>query len=405
MKILDKKTTYKIYVTIICISFLQGLQYGPSPVLRQISEHFPQVSTSLVQMLITGPSLVGMFCALMSGMLVTKISKKRLLLISSLVSGVSGILPMFFDSFALLFGCRLIYGFALGLATALNTAVVAEWFEGDARVKAMGIQAASVGAGMAVTTAGAGYLGARIFTDSYYINLIGFVCFVLILIFLPETGRVVQTAENKIRINARVVIIAILGLLEFMFLISFTTNISMHLTGRLAGNVAVSGNLTSIFSIAQIVIGLILASITRITKRATLPVAMFSFVLGAALLIGFSSNFAMLCVGAVLCGFSQGVFIPTAMVEEANAVPPAAAAMASGVFTCGTCTGQILSPIVLNTTAKLIFGEATTSGVYTVAAIGMALSTLLCAVVMFGKTKDSIDHKITKEKQKGDYKS
>ena len=112
MKALDKKTTYKIYVTIICISFLQGLQYGPSPILRQISEHFPTVNTSLVQMLITGPSLVGMFCALLSGMLVTKISKKQLLLLSSLISGISGILPLFFDSFPLLFGCRLVYGFA-----------------------------------------------------------------------------------------------------------------------------------------------------------------------------------------------------------------------------------------------------------------------------------------------------
>lgn len=388
MKVLDKKTTYKIYITIICISFLQGLQYGPSPVLKQIGEHFSNVNTSLVQMLITGPSLVGMFCALLSGMLVTKVSKKKLLLASSLIAAVTGVLPVFFDSFALLFGCRLIYGFALGLATALNTAVVAEWFEGDARVKAMGIQAASVGAGMAVTTAGAGYLGAEIFTRSYYINLIGLVCFVLILFFLPETGRVVVTAENKIQINSRVVVIAFLGLLEFMFLISFTTNISMHLTGNLAGDVAASGNLTSIFSIAQILIGFVLASVTKITKKATLPAAMLSFVLGCALLVGFSSDFAVLCVGAVLCGFSQGVFIPTAMVEESNAVPPAAAAMASGVFTCGTCTGQLLSPIVLNAIAGKMFGEVTTTGVYIVSAVGMAIAAVLCAVVMLRKTAD-----------------
>lgn len=387
MKALDKKTTYKIYVTIICISFLQGLQYSPSPVLKQIGEHFPEVSTNLVQMLITGPSLVGMFCALLSGMLVTKISKKKLLLAASLISGIAGIMPIFFDSFALLFGCRLVYGFALGLATALNTAVVAEWFEGDARVKAMGIQAASVGAGMAVTTAGAGYLGAKIFTDSYYINLIGFVCFVLILAFLPETGKVIQTSENKIRINRRVVVIAILGAMEFMFLISFTTNISMHLTGRLAGDTAASGNLTSIFSIAQILIGLVLASVTKITKKATLPIAMLSFVLGAILLIGFSSNFAVLCIGSVFCGFSQGIFIPTAMVEESNAVPPAAATLASGVFTCGTCIGQLLSPVVLNTAAEKIFKEVTTSGVYTVAAVGMLICAALCAAVMLRKNE------------------
>lgn len=389
MKQIDKKTTLKIYLTIVCISFLQGLQYGPSPVLKQISEHFSGVSTSMIQMLITGPSLVGMVCALVSGVLVTKISKKKLLLISSLLSGITGLAPLLVDSFFVLFGCRLLYGFALGMATALNTAVVAEWFDGDARVKAMGIQGASVGAGMAVTTAGAGYLGTMVFTNSYFINIIGFICFVLILICLPETGRVIPTAGNRIKINGRVIIIAVLGLLEFMFLISFTTNISMHISGVLAGDVKASGNLTSIFSVTQIIIGLILAYITRITKKATMPVAMLCFSIGAALLIFFPSNFVMLCVGAIFCGFSQGVFIPTAMVEEANAVPPVAAAMASGIFTCGTCTGQLLSPFVLNTAACILYGEATTSGVYTVAAVGMLISAILCCFVMLGKKRNS----------------
>lgn len=387
MKKLDKKTTYKIYLTIVCISFLQGLQYGPSPVLKQITEHFPSINTSMVQMLITGPSLVGMFCALASGMLVTKISKKKLLLISSLISGVVGIIPLFVDSFQLLFFCRIVYGVALGLATALNTAVVAEWFEGETRVKAMGIQASSVGAGMAVTTAGAGYLGAAVFTNSYFINAIGFICFLLILICLPETGCAVQTEGNKISINGRVIIIAVLGILEFMFLISFTTNISMHLTGALAGDVKASGNLTSIFSIAQIAIGLVLSSVTSVTKKATLPMAMFLFVIGAGVLVLFPSNFVMLCIGAIFCGFSQGIFIPTAMVEAANAVPPVAAAMASGIFTCGTCTGQLLSPVVLNIVAQGLYGKVTTSGVYMVASIGMAISAVFCAFVMLRKRK------------------
>ena len=372
----------KIYITILCISFLQGLQFAPSPVLRQISEHYPGVSTSLIQMLITGPSLVGVFCALGSGVLVTRISKKQLLLFSSLISAVSGLVPLLADSFPLLLGCRLVYGFALGLATALNTAVVAEWFEGEARVRAMGFQAASVGAGMAVTTAGAGFLGASVFTNSYFIHSIGIISFLLILLCLPETGLAVPSEGNRIRINRRVVIIAVLAFLEMLFLITFTTNISMHLSGALAGDTKASGYLTSIFSIGQIIIGLILSYLTRILKKASLPAAMASFTLGAVILILFPSTFPMLCLGAVFCGFSQGVFIPTAMVEAANAVPPIAAAMASGVLTCGTCSGQLVSPVILNSVVRLLFGEVTTTGVYTVAAVGMALSAVFCAFVM-----------------------
>ena len=171
----DKSTTIRIYITIACISLLQGLQFGPSPVLKQIQDHFPDVSTSLVKMLVTGPSLIGMFCALACGVMVTKISKKNLLLGCALIAAVTGLIPLAVDSFAVLLGCRIIYGIALGFATALNTAVVAEWFEGDARVKAMGFQAATVGAGMTITTAGAGFLGASVFSNSYpVLFLIGY---------------------------------------------------------------------------------------------------------------------------------------------------------------------------------------------------------------------------------------
>ncbi len=374
----------KIYLTVIGISFLQGLQFAPAPVLDKIQQHFPDVDPSLVKSLVTAPSFVGMFFALACGMMVTRITKKNLLLISCIVAVVTGLLPLTTNSFPLLFGCRIVYGFSLGLATALNTAVVAEWFEGEARVRAMGVQAASVGTGMLIAQGGAGILGANAFSNSYFINLIGVLCFLLIFFFLPDTGKAVQSEGNKIRINGRVVIIAVLGLLEYMFLMSYSTNIAGHLSGKLAGDTVAAGNLTSIFSIAQIIIGFLLAYITRITKKATLTVAMTSFVLGDILLIGFPASFPMLCIASVLVGFSQGIFIPTAMVEEANAVPPIAAAMASGVFTCGACIGQVLSPFLLDGVSGAVFGEVTTKGVYTVAAIGMVVSAAFSMYVMFG---------------------
>lgn len=385
----DKNITLRIYITIACISILQALQFGPSPVLKQIGDHFPEVNTSLVKMLVTGPSLIGMFCALACGVMVTKISKKNLLLICGAGAAVTGLIPLAVDNFYVLFACRLIYGFVLGFATALNTAVVAEWFEGEARVKAMGFQGATVGAAMALTTAGAGFLGSSVFSNSYLINLLAVVSFVLILICLPETGKAVPTEGNKVSINVRVLLIGLLGLLEYIFLISFSTNISMHLSGSLAGNASVSGNLTSIFSMIQIVLGLVLGYITRITKKATISVAMISFGIGALVLVAFPGSFPMLCVGALLCGFSQGVFMPTAMVEAANAVPPIAAAMASGVLTCGTCIGQLISPVLLDSVSKAVYGETTTKGVYTVAAIAAFASAAFAAFVMFGNKKKS----------------
>ena len=88
----------------------------------------------------------------------------------------------------------------------------------------------------------------------------------------------------------------------------------------------------------------------------------------------------MLMLGAVFCGFSQGVFIPTGMVAVSNAVAPVATAMASAVFTGAMSLGQFISPTALNTCSKVIFGEVTTTNVYLISAVGMTVSAVLAFI-------------------------
>lgn len=190
---------YKIIIAIVCISFLQGLQFCLSPVLGQIADHYDTVSINYVQMLVTVPSMISMVIALASGKLVMIISKKKLLLLSSFVAFVVGLVPLFVDSFAVLFISRAIYGITMGVATTLNTAVVAEFFEGDERVSAMGIQGASVGVGMVLITTVAGWIGKADFRNAYYLNIIGLLAFVLLLVFLPETGVVKPEKKSDAR--------------------------------------------------------------------------------------------------------------------------------------------------------------------------------------------------------------
>lgn len=382
---MSKAKKIKIIITIICISFVQGLQFSLSPVLGPIQEHFPEVSVSMIQMLVTAPTFLSIVVAVISGWLVVKISKKKLLVFAGAVAGITGFLPFLSDSFSLLFASRILYGIALGLCIALNTDVVAEFFEGDERVSVMGIQAASVGAGMVVVTTVGGFIGSFGFRNAYYINVIGFIAMILIAVCLPETGTAKVSSTEKIKLNKTVWKTAFLGVMEMLFLITFSTNIAMHISGSLAGSTTVSGNLTGVFSASQIVVGLILGTITKITKKYTLPAAMLCFSVGGLILILFPSNYIMLMVGAVFCGFSQGMFIPTAMVDVSNAVKPVATAMAAACMTCGNCFGQLISPTVLNTAAKVILGEATTTNVYLIATVGMTVTAVLVIIAKMKK--------------------
>ncbi len=373
----------RIILSIIAISFIQGLQFSISPVLGQIKEYYPHVSVSLVQMLITTPALLSMAVALASGVLVTKISKKKLLLFACFIAGVTGFIPFLSDSFSLLFLSRSCYGIALGLACTLNTAVVAEFFEGDERVSVMGIQAASVGAGMVIITALGGILGSLGFQATFFIHGIAFLCFAVIGICLPDTGRTGTSGGGAVRLNGTVLKISLLGMVVFLFIITYTTNISMHLEGKIAGDSTVAGLLTGIFSGAQIVMGLFLGNVVKKTGIYTLPAAMFLFCAGGVLLILFPASVVMLMAGGALCGLSQGMFVPRAMCEVSDAVAPAAAAMAAASLTCFMCLGQTISPFVLNAVSKLAFQSITTGYVYLIAVTGMAVA---ASVVMIGKT-------------------
>lgn len=368
---LRKYNQAKLYLSIVAISFIQGLQYGVSPILGEIKGHYPEVDVSLIQMLITAPGLLSMIVSLASGWLVLKITKKQMLIFGAGIAGVTGFMPFLSDSFALLFAARTLYGIGLGIATTMNVAVVAEFFEGDERVKAMGVQAASVGAGMVATTTAAGMLGKGGFQNAYFVNIIGFISMLILLVCLPETGISKQAHTEKIRLNKKVLVMDLFGVLEFLFLITFTTNIAMHLSGAIAGDSSVSGMLTGCFSGSQIVIGILLGALTKITKKYTLPAAMLSFSIGAVILILFPENAALLAAGAVFCGFSQGIFIPTASTFISNVVSPVATAFAAATFTVAMNVGQLVSPAILNGLSKAAFGETTTTGVYSLSAAGM----------------------------------
>ena len=82
---------------------------------------------------------------------------------------------------------------------------------------------------------------------------------------------------------------------------------------------------------------------------------MLSFSIGAAMLILFPGHGLLLAVGAVFCGFSQGIFIPTASTYISNAVPPVATAFAAATFTVAMNLGQLISPTVLNGLSKAVF--------------------------------------------------
>lgn len=379
------KERWKIYFVIIFISFCQGLQYTISPVLRQIQDQYSTVNVSTIQMLVAVPAFLAMFIAVAAGWLVIKIDMRKLLIFGCFMTGVTGFIPFLYNSFTVLFLSRTLLGVGHGLIMALNTTVVADNFEGQERISAMGIQGASVGVGMMLSMVLGGLLGFQNYQNVYYIHVIGLLAAFIVWKYLPYKSSATKDQPKKIELNRKVFYISFLVLFEFVFLISISTNMAMHLSGKLTGNSSVAGFLTGIYSGVQIVIGPLLGQIARRTKRNTLAVFMVIFSIGAIILALFPSSLAMLMIGCVFCGISQGVFVPYVLCVVSEAVKPIAVTMASACITVAICVGELISPPILNGLSKLLYGGITTTHVFTIGA-GMVLLMSLIVAVKENKT-------------------
>lgn len=381
-----KSLKIKFIIALLFTSFCQGLQYCVSPVLDSIGAHYPEIGTGFVQMLITAPALMSMAVSVLSGFLVVRVRKKQLLVFGCAVAGAAGLLPFLYDSFWLLFGFRILYGVGLGLATALSTAVIADHFQGPERTQLMGIQGACVGIGMLLSNTLGSALGAYGFRYAYLAHIGGLLAAVAVTLCLPRGHKVTVTAKNRIRLNKNVLLLAFLMFLEMLFLISFSTNIAMHLSAGAGGSLLFTGIVTAVFSGIQIFAGLLLGRVSKIAGRLVIPLAMLSFSVGALVLVLFPSALPMLVLGAALCGISQGLFIPATMNEASRSVSPAATTMAVASLNVATCLGQLLSPVVLGAVSLWVFGASGTAQTYLTAAAGMLAAALLA---FFGRRKQA----------------
>lgn len=112
-------------VTVLSPSFALTSIVAVSSALAKIAQAFPDVSISSVQMLTTLPSLIAIAVILLSGVLSSWITKKRIVAISMGFMLVGGVMPVVFHQhfYQLVIAC-IIFGLGYGGISPLTTALI-----------------------------------------------------------------------------------------------------------------------------------------------------------------------------------------------------------------------------------------------------------------------------------------
>lgn len=350
-----KLIDWKIMIPIMLFTIFNSAFNAFSPILVEIQNAFPEASVTMVQMLMTLPSLMSIPMGLFAGVLCSYFYKKDLVLASMVFMLVGGILPLFVHGTILSpVIASLLIGIGQGLMINVAIAITAEFFPGEATGTAMGLKQAAGSIGIAALTIATGFLARSAWYHAYAVYLLLIPVFVLTVIFLPRGKKDIKLVSKETgfsgiteMLSVKYIWYVLMCCLGTVFSFAFYTNIAMSIINNGLGDAASVGVATAWNSVITIVIGIIFGYLLKGFKRFAFVVA---FVLQAVsyFMIAGASGLTVVAIAGMIYGFGNGIQMIAGNVFIADVVPQKTYSMAISIAMALISVSITLSPVIIN---------------------------------------------------------
>lgn len=336
-------------ITVLSPSFALTSIVAVSSALAKISQAFPDVSVSSVQMLTALPSLIAIVVILLSGLLSSWITKKRIVAISMGLMLVGGLMPVFLhEHFYQLTLASIIFGLGYGGISPLTTALINEHYGPDEQPAMLGFQSAVIGIGGVLFSSLGGKLASICWWYTYFTYLL-FIPVLILVLMLPKGTTSAQAKGGGFRqlLNGRLLFYVCQGMAFGTFFFVFQTNIALLIESRALGGAEVAGTVLSMQSAFGIISGILGGKILNKLKAMSLPTIFC--VAGLALLVIFlAKGMTLIYVAAACLGFVFSLRMPAGYLKATSSVAPECATLAITVYCSSSQIGQFLSPVCIN---------------------------------------------------------
>lgn len=375
---------------------LAGLLQGALAIvasLGSIAEAFPGASPTLIEMLLSLPSLTSLVSALIVGKVATIISKKNLCLSGVILVIIGGMTPFFIhNNFHFLLVCCGILGAGIGIISTINPGIIAENFDGEERGATMGQMTAFVSVGAALLTYIGGVLSIKGWTYNYLVYSFAILIFIIAAITIPNKTngqeQVNIEVENegtteKIKLNHFIFLLSIVGFAFLLVYSVFPNNISLYITMNNIGDSSTAGTASSISTIGGLIAGLIFGKILRLSGKYTFALAFF--IAGVGLIIVVSSvSPIVIMAGSFFVGFSLSIFMAQAPFILSMLVNSATFPMAIAIFSSIISIATFVAPVVISSMVDII-GVRTPK---TAMICGIAIAMVMAFILIITKFQD-----------------
>jgi MFS family permease len=302
-----------------------------------------------VSMIITLPALFVVIGGPITGFFTDRFGRKPVLVVSLLLSGLSGSAGFFLNSIGAILVTRALVGLSIAGATTATNSLIADYFEGQERAKFMGIQSAFTGLGGVVFLPLGGILADLNWHYSFLAHLPLLILFPLALIFIHEPEEIArheEALESKLKLNpTKIYIFAAILLGQFSF-VAVPVFLAYYLTALLGvggTEVGLIGAASSLFSFFA---GLLYERISRRIRYREM--AIFSFFLSGCgfMALGLAKSWSLVIIGELIIGFSMGLIVSNLTTWLASEVSPQVRGRANGIFFTMMFLGQFFASIV-----------------------------------------------------------
>ncbi len=319
-----------------------------APGLPKMQVHFAAVPDAglLVRLVLTIVALAVAVFSPIAGLIADRVGRKPLLIAGLLLYVIAGTSGLYLETLpALLFG-RVLLGIAVSSIMTASSALVADYFVGEARGRFISLQSAFTSFGGVVFLP----LGGVLADIGWHVPFAVYFAALLILPFawlsLFEPPRV-QTLPNKQSSLPRLMwVLYALAFVQMLVFYLGPTQMPFLLQNVIGLQPSVTGYVVAVFTLAGALTALQYSNLRRRLPERSIAVIGFSLLGAGWLLFGVATNLPVVLLGMVISGVGGGLLSPNFASWIANLAPPEARGRIFGGLSTAIFLGQFVSPIV-----------------------------------------------------------
>ncbi|MDF2791543.1 MAG: hypothetical protein K0S80_4645 [Neobacillus sp.] len=406
--IMKKANKFPILIAIILICLAPMADtYILIPAMANIAAAFPNVSGTLINLIMTISSLTVIPTSLIVGKVVGdgKLNKKTALLIGFILFTIGGTAGGLFVNIYWILFTMAIKGIGNGFAMAMVVTVTADYFFGQERANVMGIYNAVGSAIAIVITIVAGYVAVVNWRLTFLLYLICGLVVVYHAFVLeknppksPEAlaeeeaekkemeAALTKDSNHKPSLGRALWILVFITFISQIVANTLYVTLSMFIEGEKIGNAAATGYVNALLTVAIVVCSLAFGIIYSKCKRFTTTI--FFLLLGAGFFaLAYAQSLQMAIVATIVWGVGYGMTIPY-IYQEATILPPKSLVTVSGALINSVIFGSYFLSAFLPQVITSIFNNGSVRFLYIVLAAIMGICAIIVTIYFIVCKKD-----------------